>query len=114
MRKCIVLATLLAGCSLFDGDGRVTGTWAGVYHSSFESSNFRLCNTDQSWWLQSEIALPDIGRDTAFGGSQTMWLKATGVREGPGSYGHLSAWDYQFTVTAVVAASPDSSGAICP
>jgi hypothetical protein len=121
----VALDVSFAGC----GPGplhRVVGTFRGHFTSAFEESSFSPCErpewltTDRGTriWLEftsrawgdvkkpkaGEIFIPgENGRRELLQGFDAYFLRAHGVLEGPGSYGHMGGSNFRFTVDSIVA-----------
>jgi hypothetical protein len=70
-----------------DAEVCIQGTWTGVFTYGFETTTFTPCEGEPrgSWWYEGPI--------DACG---TALVTVTGTVCGPGNYGHLGGYSYQF------------------
>jgi hypothetical protein len=105
-----VLITVAAGCSSVD-DPR-DGSFGGVYISAFETSSFRPCGSADSWWLTDASGalfnqLPSANSPPFL---RVAFVRVEGQRSGRGQYGHLGAYPFELTVSAVLEVAADTTG----
>lgn len=86
---------------------------AGHYRTSFETSEFVPCNSDERWWVDGpalaevdsflrEISgLPKTTEPTPLQDGR-VFVRWSGVRSELGSHGHLGAYDRQFTAERIL------------
>jgi hypothetical protein len=81
----------------------------GHYYSSFEYSELIPCGDTVGWWLTPNdtfskryLALGNSYKDYE-GSNRPVFVHLKGELAGPGQYGHLGNWNYEFTVRKVLA-----------
>jgi hypothetical protein len=112
MTKAVALTVVvLAACSTHPREREYTG----IYVSAFEVSSFRPCGTQERWWLTDASGslanrllapVPPQFERSAF-------LRVRASLSRSGSYGHLSSYTHELTVTETLDVSADTS-AVCP
>ena len=94
----------LCGCAIVDNVSE-DGT-AGYLSFGFEEAAFRPCGVDESWWVAAdpEVELWDTYAAVAGDplGYIRVYARLVGSRSSLGRYGHLGAYDREFSVTAIV------------
>ena len=104
MLIAIAVAFLSAGCelleSIFDDD-----RYVGHVAFGFEVSAFHPCGSDEQWWISGggEELLDLQDRYWALGLNpyEMAFAELEGHRSGKGEYGHLNAYQREFTVKDV-------------
>ncbi|GGY49697.1 hypothetical protein [Parvularcula lutaonensis] len=109
MKLLAAIAPLaLVACTTAQGED----TYRGVYESGFEVSNFTVCGSGETWWL--ETAGVDVWGDfrPAFNAEVVLVVKATvdhEPEEGFTGFGHLSAFPAQITVMEIISHDADEA-----
>jgi hypothetical protein len=107
VRPCAEAEHRIVRASAASGGG---GEWEGYYFSAFETSSFRPCGEDESWWLtpnsefnQRYLALQE---DDAAPRGRTLGphvrVRFEGDRSERGLHGHLGAYPYEIRVTRLL------------
>lgn len=98
----------LVACATAQGED----TYRGVYESGFEVSNFTVCGSDETWWLETAGAEAWGNFRPAFNAEVVLEVRGTVDREpedGFPGFGHLGAFPAQITVTEVISHDADDA-----
>ena len=113
----MVVAILCPGCtqqkSSDDTPALRTVEVEGVYHPGFEHAAFSPSTAEfkgQEWWLNSNKDFEDRYAEFYDGAVEdgplmmgpAVFVRMRGRLKGPGQYGHLSRWKYEFVVEEVL------------
>lgn len=102
----ILLVAALAPATGYCDDVEVTVS--GHYSRGFEFSEIVPCDSREGYWFSGNdefyrrydavVGEPIDPR----GPPATVYARVTGIRSGPGNYGHMAAWKYKFRVVKVL------------
>lgn len=98
------LAAVAAGCFVQDtifGDSDRDFVRARVTFG-FEEAAIRPCNTDEQWWVVGDQELQERWYDLDLEWYEHGYAEVRGERSEKGQYGHLGAYDREFSVAEVV------------
>ena len=100
----ITLTALLVGCSGSGGVAPprdVVEEAVGHYASGFEVSALVPCGSSERWWT---TGIPDAEYRAIAGNMDyvDVYVRVRGIQSGPGSYGHMGAYERQFRVTEIL------------
>ena len=120
----LLLALAALACqTLSPTPGPTTGEFEGYYSSGFEVSAFLPCGEDGDygngyWWFkgttevyQQYYSLVESSGFNPSTGYLSVYVRFKGELSPPGSYGHLSAYEREITVTELLEMSLDGT---CP
>jgi hypothetical protein len=112
IRSVVLLALpLLSGACERTAPWPQSGTFVGFYLHGFEISDFKPAGTRERWWIKWGA---EVTRPAPCGPSNPCYAVMRGQLSDPGSYGHLSAYRRELTVTEVLEARPVRSDEISP
>jgi len=90
----LALSLVLSAC----GEGE-TGVFRGVFFYGFETSDFRVCGSNEIWWASGNLKpLIDV---TPAPGSRGVYAEIQGELSPPGSYGHLGMYPREIEIRKV-------------
>ncbi len=105
---CLVeglIALSLSGCTIVnDLFGDSDDSWDGSVAFGFEVESFQPCSQDVQWWLTGEALVELHARYRDLGVEQyaPVYAKVNGTRSSKGKFGHLGAYEREFSVDEVV------------
>jgi len=76
--------------------------YQGLYIQGFEKTSFRMCGSDESWWVIPDNELANAYQSLGVAPYTEVYVELKGERSNKGSYGHLGAYPYQLTVRELV------------
>ena len=100
----LLIVLMAAGCSASKAPER-TQDHAGYYRSGFEASSFHPDGLKERWWLTGSVSChglnvgPNVG---GFPSDDWVYLSVRGTASEKGHYGHMGAYDREFTVQQVL------------
>ncbi len=103
VRLLPAIAFLFAGgCAIVDNE--VSDGLPGYVSFGFEDSSFYPCNSSERWWLNEPSSLGIDERYDAIASNpyEHVYARLRGSRSPRGKYGHLGAYQREFTVSEVV------------
>ncbi|MBA2245852.1 MAG: hypothetical protein H0W11_12915 [Gemmatimonadetes bacterium] len=101
MKKApLLLLLILTGCASAAG-GRPE-LFRGFYEHGFEVESFRLCESDERWWIVRADGLNRRYRELTGAQYERVYAEIRGHAGPAGRYGHLGAYTRELTVVEVL------------
>lgn len=94
------LLLLLTGCA--SAAGQRPQEFRGFYEYGFEVESFRLCGSDERWWVVRGDELNRRYRELTDAPYQRVYAEIRGQAGPAGRYGHMAAYTRQLTVVEVL------------
>ncbi len=106
----IVLIVILSasGCGIFDSND--DEVFAGRLSFGFEVSAFKPCGVEEIWWVSGSESLFRQYNEIADTEYEEVYARLRGVKSKKGAYGHMGAYQREFTVSEAVVVRKLKSG----
>lgn len=96
----LIVILSAAGCGIFDAND--DEMIAGRLSFGFEVSAFKPCGVDEIWWVSGPESLYRQYNEIADTEYEEVYARLRGVKSKKGEYGHLGAYQREFTVSQVL------------
>lgn len=104
----LIVILSAASCSIFDSnDDEVI---AGRLSFGFEVSAFKPCGVDEVWWVSGPETLFRQYNEIADTEYEEVYARLRGVKSKKGEYGHLGAYQREFSVSEALVIRKLKSG----